>query len=167
MMLRRACPTRQIGRALSISILSMIAIATMACIPATSDPTRPVFYSPQTDEIVLMGTVEPDLPVPELTPNLPANEREFALPAPTSEHAETGTWYAYVTAHCGLWSPIDFDGSYWIPHATSIDPNAEAVNSTPGRIRLVDAQTLEFRTSTGFVAHLRRHDKATWFWMCM
>lgn len=147
--------------------VSMLAIGLAGCARATDGPARPVPYWPRYDEVVSLGTVEPDLPEPDLTPvPTPNAAQAFEIGAPESSPAEVGVWYAYTTGHCGIDTPIDFDGSYWIPVAQSADPGAESINSVPGRIRLVDDQTLEFRTSTGFVARLRRNDQATWYWMC-
>lgn len=125
---------------------------------------------PRPGQVVALGKVESNLAVPELTP-LPTHDPrdESGNFPPESKPAEIGIWYSYTTGHCGLYSPIDFDGSYWIPVAISGYPEGASVNSKQGKVRLVDEQTLEFRTTTGprFVARLRRHDGSTWPWDCM
>lgn len=148
-------------------IVSMLAISLASCARATDEPARPKPYWPRYDEVVSLGTVEPDLPEPDLTPlPTPNSALAFEIGTPESRPAEAGVWYAYTLGHCGITSPIDFDGSSWIPIAQSADPGSESINSVPGRVRLVDDQTLEFRTSTGFVARLRRQATARWYWIC-
>lgn len=148
-------------------VVSLLAIGLAGCARAIDGPARPAPYWPRYDEVVSLGTVEPDLPVPDLTPApTPILAQGFEIGTPESSPAEAGFWYAYTLGHCGILTPIDFDGSYWIPQAQSADPGNVSSNSVPGRVRLVDDQTLEFRTSTGFVARLWRQDQATWFWMC-
>jgi hypothetical protein len=68
--------------------------------------------------------------------------------------------------HCGLYSPIDFDGSFWDPIG-SVDGDApEAINSASGTIRLLGPQEAEFRAPSGFTVRLRRHPGAQVFQGC-
>jgi hypothetical protein len=98
---------------------------------------------------------------------VPVELEPGSFASPSSCRAERGVWYEYQTGHCGLYSPIDFDGSVWIPVAVSNDPRAHANNATTGRVGLVDDSTLLFETDDGFSARLVRHDGRRWPWGCM
>ena len=59
--------------------------------------------------------------------------------------------------HCGLYSPIDYDGSLWDLTGPVDGDAAEAINSAAGTIRLLGPIDAEFRTPSGFAVRLRRH----------
>jgi hypothetical protein len=68
---------------------------------------------------------------------------------------------AVSLGHCGLYSPIDFDASFWDPIGPVDGDAPEAVNITSGTIRLLDAVDAEFRAPSGFTVHVRRHPGAS------
>jgi hypothetical protein len=68
--------------------------------------------------------------------------------------------------HCGLYSPIDFDGSFWNPLGPVDGDAPEAINAAPGTIRLVGPQEAQFRAPSGFTVRLRRHPGAKAFQGC-
>lgn len=68
--------------------------------------------------------------------------------------------------HCGLHSPIDFDGSFWDPIGVVDGDAPEAINSADGTIRLLGPVDAEFRAPSGFTLRLRRHQGAKAFQGC-
>jgi len=68
--------------------------------------------------------------------------------------------------HCGLFSPIDFDGSFWDPIGAVDGDAPEAINSASGTIRLLTPVDAEFRAPSGFTLRLRRHQGAKTFQGC-
>jgi hypothetical protein len=59
--------------------------------------------------------------------------------------------------HCGLYSPIDYDGSFWDATGPVDGDAAEAINAATGTISLLGPVDAEFRTPSGFAVRLRRH----------
>lgn len=74
--------------------------------------------------------------------------------SPTSPQAEPGKPYAFELGHCGIKSPIDFDGSLWQP---AIPPTTDDVyQPLRGTITLISAEEAEFRAELGARFVLRR-----------
>ena len=72
----------------------------------------------------------------------------------------------FSLGHCGLGSPIDVDGSFWDP-VGPVDSNApDAINSSQGTFSLIGPNDAQFRSRTGFVVNLRRHEGAKDFFGC-
>ncbi len=69
--------------------------------------------------------------------------------------------------HCGLFSPIDFDGSFWDPIGQVDGDAPEAINGASGTIRLLGPIDAEFRADSGFSVRLRRHEGAKTLQGCM
>ena len=118
-----------------------------------------------------IGTMDTRETLPKLTPvptvpAIAAGEPSINLGPPQSGPAIPRMWYEYHTDHCGVFSPIDFDGSYWLPVGISSDPHNDAGNPVPGRIGMVDSGTARFVSDNGVVVLLERHDSPTWFWLC-
>lgn len=72
----------------------------------------------------------------------------------TSSAAIHGQPFAFEMGHCGINSPIDFDGSLWRP-VDSV-PSDEAYQSHRGTVTILGANEAEFRSEEGFVLPLRR-----------
>jgi hypothetical protein len=65
--------------------------------------------------------------------------------------------HPFSLSHCGIWSPIDFDGSFWDP-VGFIDPSQPAaINSAAGVMTLTTSTTAVFVTPQGFRLDLVRH----------
>lgn len=62
--------------------------------------------------------------------------------------------------HCGLFSPIDFDGSFWDPVGPVDGDAPEAIGGASGTIRLLGPIDAEFLAASGFTVRLRRHEGA-------
>lgn len=98
----------------------------------TADPAGSVAVGPASAEAI--GAFEPESP--------PAG----------------GPVAAFSLGHCGLDSPIDFDGSFWDPVGPVDGDAAEAINSASGTITLLAPDLAEFRAPSGFVVRLQRHE---------
>jgi len=76
---------------------------------------------------------------------------------PSSRRAGGFGPFPFALQHCGLGSPIDFDGSFWDPVGT-IDMEApEASNAIDGTLVLTSSEGAHFSTATGFELDLVRH----------
>jgi hypothetical protein len=85
---------------------------------------------------------------------------------PISERgAVVGRAYQYDMPHCGLMSPIDVDGSFWVAARVPADP--VVFDGQPGTFTLVDRSHATFRTSDGIHSvPLLRFDGPQAFRMC-
>lgn len=163
---------------------------------ATPTPTAAATARPTPAQV---STPDPSVaPTPSPTPNAPPTPAftgdPFAgalpLPAdlrlgrgdimvtPSSEPGlATGATMPYDLGHCGLYSPVDLDGSLWEPvggvdrQGGPIDTDAEIgdlINGTTGEVMLVTAERLDWRaTSSGVVVVFRRLPGARDYPICM
>jgi hypothetical protein len=58
---------------------------------------------------------EPAAPDPSVAPPGDPTEHTVTVAPSSARGAEIGVAYAFAMGHCGLLSPIDFDGSLWDP----------------------------------------------------
>ena len=85
--------------------------------------------------------------------------------APVSAPIEPATAYRFSLGHCGLHSPIDVDGSFWDPvdgltgggAPLELEADPEMINATAGFFVVIGDEA-RFRTETGSVVSLERHD---------
>jgi len=92
---------------------------------------------------------------------------------PVSARIEPATSYRYSLGHCGLFSPVDLDGSFWDPidGVTSggapldLDADTEMINATAGAV-VVIGQEARFRTEAGAIVRFARHEGAKEFPGC-
>jgi hypothetical protein len=83
---------------------------------------------------------------------------------PSSEGgAEVGEERPFQMGHCGLTSPIDFDGSLWAPEG---DPLALPFDMTSGTIVLVEPDRARFVSEGGLEVFLRRLEGAAAYPLC-
>jgi hypothetical protein len=116
------------------------------------------------------------LPLPEQVARIPADIQTVSV-APESEPSlAIGVPVAYALGHCGLWSPIDIDGSLWQPiggHDMAGDAIAtdaaigELINATPGTLELHTPELAEFRSASGVVVTLQRAPGELAYPLCM
>jgi hypothetical protein len=83
----------------------------------------------------------------------PGSVRAAAGPAP------------YTLGHCGLFSGIDFDGSWWDP-VGPVDDHSDAINAADGVITLMDPDHGSFVSRGGLIVQLLRHAGAKHLPMC-
>ena len=77
---------------------------------------------------------------------------------PASGAVEMGVEYEFDSQHCGLEWLTDFDGSFWTPEEVPGKDPDFYYNQDQGTMTLVSANTAEYRSSTGEVAVLHRHE---------
>ena len=94
--------------------------------------------------------------------------------AETARTAELGKAYPYELQHCGVGSPIDFDGSLWDvlggqngrDQPVTDEQVGELINAGSGSMTLIDTDHALFRTRSGLILGLTRHAGAKGFQGC-
>ena len=77
----------------------------------------------------------------------------------------TGAPYRFSLGHCGLASPVDLDGSFWVAldgmtaagAPLDLASDSEMINATTGTVIVIDDEA-RFRTDTGAIIRFARHD---------
>ncbi len=88
-----------------------------------------------------------------------ARESAFGIQvAPASPPAAGRGPTEFTLGHCGVFSGIDFDGSWWDPVGPVAMDSGEAVNATTGILAVSDPDHATFTSPTGFVVQLLRRD---------
>jgi hypothetical protein len=64
----------------------------------------------------------------------------------------------YTLGHCGLWSGIDVDGSFWDPVGQVDADHTDAINSADGTFTFIGPDQATFVSAGGLVVQLIRHD---------
>jgi hypothetical protein len=116
-------------------------------------------------------------PLPESIAVIPADIPTVSVEPESLDVLEIGQPLEYTLGHCGLWSPIDLDGSLWQAEGgAKADGSAivegddeaigELINATPGVFVLVDGRA-QFTTVTGTVLDLARAPGAVDYPLCM
>ncbi len=83
---------------------------------------------------------------------------------PQSLPIDEAVAHSFSLGHCGLFSPIDVDGSFWDPldgttangAPLDLETDSEMINATGGVI-VVIGDELRFRTESGSVVRFERH----------
>jgi hypothetical protein len=83
---------------------------------------------------------------------------------PVSARLDHAAPYRFELGHCGLYSPVDLDGSFWDPldgltadgAELDLDGDAEMINATGG-VAVVMGDEMRFRTASGSVVRFERH----------
>jgi hypothetical protein len=148
--------------------------------PAPSEPPAPsspaALASPATAPSA-GASMAAYLPLPEQFVTTPADLTTVSV-APESEAGSlvVRTPIEYSLEHCGLWSPVDLDGSLWQPvggHDAAGGPIAsdeaigELINATPGEFVLLTPDTAEFRSVTGVLVAFTRAPGELDYPLCM
>jgi hypothetical protein len=89
----------------------------------------------------------------------------IAIAPKTAHTAEVGTAYPYELQHCGLFSPIDFDGTVWDIVGAQNGKGGQAtedqlnslVNALSGTMTLLGPDTAVFKAKSGVIVGLKRH----------
>jgi hypothetical protein len=90
---------------------------------------------------------------------LDAERQEFFgvdLP-PTSQAPLPGAPQPYTLGHCGLWSGVDFGGSWWDPIGFVDSDHGDSINAAEGTIVLVGPDRALFTSKAGLAVQLARH----------
>jgi len=144
-----------------IVVLGLLALS--AC---TSD----VPSSPTADPIASLR------PLPAGMSGLPQPGSPSAVLEPQSQAGgmAPGVVYTLELGHCGLASPIDFDGSLWDPIAgddgvggpLTDEQRIELINGTPLTVALLSPDVAQVRTPLGAVITLTRHSGPRPYSLC-
>ena len=116
-----------------------------------TDPSRMRMVGISTARGVLDFVADPDMAAAKLDPHSgPAAAQNMA----------------FALGHCGLSSPIDFDGSLWDPIG-QIDGDApEAINAVSGTIIFLAPRAARFVTDAGFRVDLVRRGGSKLYRLC-
>ena len=145
------------GRAVHALPLLLVG-ALAACSAVAASPEPPSFDTISTDGA---RDLPPSGPFVDGRPG----ESGGIILDPISTSIEPAIAYRFSLGHCGLFSPIDVDGSFWDPvegrTATGarldLDGDPEMIKATAGFFVVIGDEA-RFRTETGTVLELRRHD---------
>lgn len=74
--------------------------------------------------------------------------------SPTSPAAPRGIAYEFALGHCGIVSPIDFDGALW--NLAEEPATDDVYRDLQGTITLVDDEHAQFRSDDGLILKLER-----------
>ena len=124
----------------------------------------------------LSSAGQPLFPLPESLVVVPPDIPTVSIEAASEPGLVVGTPVPFTLEHCGLLSPVDVDGSLWLPVAghdasggpiDSDEDIGEFINATPGELTLVSADRAEFVTVSGQVLAFERAPGALDYGMCM
>jgi hypothetical protein len=148
---------------MKLLLLSIAALLAVAC--SAPAPTQ----APGASQL-------PAQPLPSNITGIPGPGDESELVTPQSE---AGTWEVgqpqqLTLGHCGLGSPLDFDGSLWNPtgghngngQAPSQEQINDVINSTPVTIMLISPLAAVMTTQNGGVVYLDRHEGPRAYFPC-
>lgn len=135
--------------------------AASASAESTASTSSPLAYPPLPGQVAVIPA---DIP----TVSVPAGSEAGTL--------VVGTAIEYSLGHCGLWSPVDLDGSLWQPLGgseadgspiTSDAAIGELINATPGQFVLLAPDTAEFTSSSGTLVAFSRAPGELDYPLCM
>ena len=131
-------------------------------------PTSSPIATPTTTPILL--------PLPASLSGIPRPGTPTAVIGPRTQRGTIapGAAQAFELGHCGLVSPIDFDGSLWDPIAgddgaggpLTGEQQAELINATRVALTLIEPDVLRLETPLGAVLTLVRHSGARPYSLC-
>jgi hypothetical protein len=154
------------------TVESPIPDASAASVPAIDPLASPSFAaSPPPDDIVLW-------PLPESVAVVPPDIPTVSVEPESIDELEIGEPIEHSLGHCGLWSPVDLDGSLWQPvGGTKPDGSAivegddaaigELINATPGVFVIVAEDRAHFTTATGSILEFLRAPGALSYPLCV
>jgi hypothetical protein len=153
-------------RATLCSLAALLIVVTAGC-SGTSQPRPTPTASPSPRAL---------LPLDPGISGIPAESDHSVLLEPQSVAGTTphGEPRDFQLQHCGLFSPIDIDGSLWDPIAghngmggpLTEEQRTELVNSTPVTLTITAPDTIELVTPRGAVITLARHDGPRRYLLC-
>jgi hypothetical protein len=89
------------------------------------------------------------------------------LVEPSSQVGSPAGPQPYTLGHCGIFSGIDADGSWWDPVGPVDMDSGDAVNATEGVLNLTDPTHGTFTAPSGFAVQLQRRNGAKVLPPCM
>jgi len=76
---------------------------------------------------------------------------------PLSARAPGPGPHPFSLGHCGIWTPIDFDGSLWDPIGAIAAESSDATNGSDGLLVMTSPTTAVYTSTGGFHLDLMRH----------
>jgi hypothetical protein len=134
------------------------AMPSPSTLPGPSATPAPVPTQPATRSPSVVPTPDPFANLAPLPADLRLPQGEFTVRPESVRGLAMSTIVPYDLGHCGIYSPVDLDGSLWEPVAGTdgaggpIDLDAEVgqlINGTPGEVLLVAADRLDWRATQG------------------
>ena len=147
-------------RSLVVALASLVSLT--ACASSAEPTPAPTLSFPPLPAALADVEPRPGEPRAELAPR-------------SRRGAEVGATYRFRLEHCGLASPIDFDGSLWDvlgvataegAQVTDESQTGELINATSGTITLVAPESARFLTPSGVVVTLFRHAGPKRYHLC-
>jgi hypothetical protein len=93
---------------------------------------------------------------PDGTPAVAPGEAFTVAVAPSSTRGQLSSPMPFTLGHCGLWSGVDVDGSWWDP-VGFVDPgHGDSINAASGTFVPVDPNHATFTSDGGFSVNLLR-----------
>lgn len=146
-------------------VASVASVAPSVSPTATLEPTpaRTPERTPMPSPSAAAGpsgssTPDPFAGIPVLRADLLLPQGDFTVRPESVRGLAMRTVVPYDLGHCGLYSPVDLDGSLWEPVAGTdgeggpIDQDEEIgqlINGTPGQAMLVTTDRLDWRSTQG------------------
>jgi hypothetical protein len=156
-----------------LACLFMVGSATALANEASSSPSEAAASPLASPMDGGSATVYPPLPDAAA---VPADVPTVSIDPESAAGLVVGSPVEYSLGHCGLWSPVDLDGSLWQPVGGSeadgqpIASDAalgELINATPGTFVLVTPDSATFSSASGVVVAFARAPGALDYPLCM
>jgi hypothetical protein len=167
--------------------LALVAMLLIGCASATPAPTSTPQPTPQP---TLQPTAAPtpaptaaatvgreSLPLPAAVSGIPGSDQPTVSLGPETPAGSVpvGEEQVFQLGHCGLGSPIDFDGSLWNPIAgddgaggpLTADQIGELINATTVSLLLTEPDVALIRTPLGAIITLERLPGERAYALCM
>jgi hypothetical protein len=91
---------------------------------------------------------------------------DFAQATASSAPAPKSVPFPFSLGHCGLGSPIDLDGSLWVPVGFVDASHTDAINAASGTVTIVSPTEAVLSTEAGLDVNLRRFGATLWVRLC-
>ncbi|HYI23606.1 MAG TPA: hypothetical protein VEX62_13335 [Candidatus Limnocylindrales bacterium] len=164
----------------NLAVVALVALLVGCGSTTTPTPGPTVNQAPTSSPTPIPSpTTNPDLPSLALPagysgipgPGAPTATIEAHTPAGS---VPVGEPQSFEIGHCGLGSPIDFDGSLWDPTfgddgsggPLTNDQQGELINATQVELTIIDPVTALLVTPAGARVLLVRHDGARPYALC-
>jgi hypothetical protein len=148
-------------------LVVVLAAVAAACAAGTA--------SPASDPFEAISATDPlELPPAGDAPEGHGGPDGGVIFGPASAPIRDAVAYRFSLGHCGLFSPVDVDGSFWDAldgltrggDRLDLDNDGEMINATGGII-VVIGDELRFRTEGGSLVRFSRHDGEKEFSPCL
>ena len=148
--------------------IAYVQIGPFGC-PGGDACRRTLAARPSGDVVIEFRTGEPVFVHIEAAGGQPLVTREhyFGISLePSSGPAAPAGPVAYSLGHCGLWSGVDLDGSWWDPVGSVDGDHGDSINAADGTIVAIDRDHATFKSAGGFVVSLQRRVGPKYLRLC-